>query len=285
MPDFPIVDTHVHLYDWVSIRYPWMAGLTTLEAPHRPAEFTTAIGGVVVDKIVFVEVAPAPGQNMDEVRWVAEAAKSDPRIQGMVGTVALEDGAKAAEPEIAAFAKMPLARDIRRLIQGHVDEPGWCLRPAFLDGVKLVGKYGLGFEIGIKHPQMKDAIELVRRFPDMRFSLDHIGKPGIKAGLREPWWTDIRTLAGFPNVVCKISGVVTEADHATWTYDEVAPYIARAIEVFGFDRVMFGGDWPVMELATRYPAWVAMVDRITAGASASDLRKLYRETAIRHYRL
>jgi L-fuconolactonase len=284
VPDFPLIDTHVHLYDASTISYPWMAGRPTLNTPHRSSEFTAAIGDVAVDKLIFVEVDAAPGQNLAEVRWVAEAAKKDSRIQGMVASVPLEQGG-AVEPEIAEFAKMPLARDIRRLIQDHVDEPRWCLRPGFLEGVGLVGRYGLGFEIGVKHPQLKDAIELVRRFPGMRFVLDHIGKPGIKDGLREPWWTDIRELAAQPNVLCKISGVVTEADHDNWTYDLVAPYVARAIDCFGFDRIMFGGDWPVMELATHYPDWVAMVDRITDGASAADLRKLYRDNAIRHYRL
>lgn len=284
MPDFPIIDTHVHLYDASAISYPWMVGRPTLNTPHRSTEFTTAIGRVAVDKLIFVEVDAAPGQNLAEVRWVAEAAKRDSRIQGMVASIPLEQG-KAVEAEIAEFARMPLARDVRRLIQGHVDEPGWCLRPAFVEGVGLVGKYDLGFEIGIKHLQLKDAIELVRRFPAMRFVLDHIGKPGIEDGLREPWWTDIRALAALPNVICKVSGVVTEADNETWTYDLVAPYIAHAIDCFGFDRIVFGGDWPVMELATRYPDWVAMVDRITEGASAADLRKLYRDNAIRHYRL
>jgi L-fuconolactonase len=202
----------------------------------------------------------------------------------MVASVALERG-RAAEAEIAEFARMPLARDIRRLIQGHLDEPGWCLRPDFVEGVGLVGKHGLGFEIGVQHPQLKDAIELVRRFPEMRFVLDHIGKPGIREGLREPWSTDIRALAALPNVLCKVSGVVTEADNESWTYDQVAPYIAHAIDCFGFDRVMFGGDWPVMELATGYADWVALIDRITEGASRADRLKLYRENAIRHYRL
>ena len=284
MPDFPLIDTHVHLYDASTISYPWMAGQPLLNSPHRSTDFSAAIGGVAVDKLVFVEVDAAPGQHLAEVRWVAEAAKSDSRIGGMVASIPLEKG-RAAEADIAEFARMPLARDVRRLIQGHVDEPGWCLRPDFLEGVRLVGARGLGFEIGIKHPQLKDAIELVRRFPEMRFTLDHIGKPGIKDGLREPWRTDIRALAALPNVICKISGVVTEADFEAWTYDQIAPYITHAIECFGFDRVMFGGDWPVMELATRYPDWVAIVDRVTAGASASDLRKLYRENAIRHYRL
>lgn len=284
MPNFPIVDTHVHLYDNKTIRYPWMKGLAKLESPHDPKVFTAANGSVVVDKMVFVEVDPAPGQNLDEVRWVSEQAKSDPRIQGLVGTVPLEKG-KAIESEVAAFAKMPLARDIRRLIQGHVDEPGWCLRPDYLDGVRIVHEHGLGCEIGIKHPQMRDAIKLVEQFPDVHFTLDHIGKPGIKAGLRQPWWTEIAELAKCPNVICKISGVVTEADHDAWTFEQVAPYIERAIEAFGFDKVMFGGDWPVLDLAGNYVQWVGMVDKIIAGATPADQRKLFRDNAIRHYRL
>jgi L-fuconolactonase len=115
--------------------------------------------------------------------------------------------------------------------------------------------------------------------------LDHIGKPGIKAGLMEPWKAEMRTIAGLPNVVCKLSGVVTEADHAAWTYEQVAPYMSHAIDRFGFDRIMFGGDWPVLNLASRYPDWVALVDRVTAGVAGADLRKLYRDNAIRHYRL
>lgn len=284
MPDFPIVDCHVHLYDAKSIVYPWMKGEPILDRNHDSAVFTAATAPVVVDKIVFVEVAAAAGSNFDEVRWVENAAKSDPRIHAMVATVALEDG-KAIESEVAAFARRPLARDIRRLIQGYVNEPGWCLRPGYLDGVRIVAEYGLGCEIGIVHPQMRDALRLVELFPHVRFSFDHIGKPGIKAGLVEPWKSEIRALAQFPNVICKISGVVTEADRAEWTYDQVSPYVAHAIEVFGFDRVMFGGDWPVVDLASSYPEWVAVVDRIVAGASATEQRKLFRDNAIRHYRM
>ena len=284
MPDFPLVDTHVHLYDPSAIGYPWMADVPLLNSPHGPEEYSAAIGGVAIDKLVFIEVDAGPGQHLAEVRWVEALAKTDRRIQAIVASIPLEKG-KAAEADIVAFAGMPLARGVRRLIQGHIDEPGWCLRPDFVEGVTLVGKHGLAFEICIKHPQMKDAIELVRRCPEMRFVLDHIGKPGIKDGLTEPWRTDMRELARLPNIACKVSGVVTEADHRAWTYDRIAPSIAHAIDCFGFDRVMFGGDWPVMELATRYPDWVAIVDRIVAGASQGEKRKLYRENAIRHYRL
>ena len=284
MPDFPLVDAHVHLYNPDAIDYPWMRGEPALDAPHGPSEYTAAIDGVAVDKLVFVEVDAASGRHLDEAVWVEAQARNDNRVQAIVASMPLEKGA-AAEPDIAAFARMPLARAVRRLIQGHIDEPGWCLRPDFLEGVRLLAKYDLGFEICIYHPQMTDAIELVRRCPDVSFILDHIGKPGIREGSREPWWSRMRELAGLPNVICKISGVVTEADHATWTYEQVAPYVAHAIECFGFSRCAFGGDWPVMELATRYPAWVAIVDRVTAGASTADLRSLYRDTAIAYYRL
>ena len=284
MPGFALVDAHVHLYDPDALDYPWMRGQPVLNTLHGPAEYTAAIGGVAVDKLVFVEVDVADGRHLDEAVWVESTARWDARVQAIVASMPLEKGAMV-EPDIAAFARMPLARGVRRLIQAHVDEPGWCLRPDFVAGVKLLAKYDLGFEICIYHPQMAEAIELARRCPEVRFILDHIGKPAIREGVREPWWSQMRELARLPNVVCKVSGVVTEADRKTWTYDQVAPYVAHAIECFGFDRVAFGGDWPVMELATRYPDWVALVDRVTAGAPEADLRKLYRDTAIGFYRL
>ena len=285
MPDFPLIDAHVHLYDPAAISYPWMKDAPLLNALHGPAEFSRAIDGVAVEGLVFVEVDAAPGQEMEEARWVEKAARADTRIKAMVGSLPLEDGATTIAEDLATFARMPLARAVRRLIQGHADEPGWCLRPDFVAGVKAVGQAGLSFEICIFHPQMGDALELVRRCPDVSFMLDHIGKPAIKDGLREPWWSQIVEMAHLPNVTCKISGAITEADHDAWTYDQVAPYVARAIEAFGFDRVVFGGDWPVLENAARYAEWVAMVDRVTAGTPESDLRKLYRDNAIRHYRL
>jgi L-fuconolactonase len=125
----------------------------------------------------------------------------------------------------------------------------------------------------------------VRQCPEVRFVLDHIAKPAIKAGEFEPWGRNLKELAALPNVTCKISGVTTEADHKTWTREQLKPYIAHAIECFGFDRVMYGGDWHVLELAGTYPQWVGIVDWVIAGASLEEQRKLYRDNAIRAYRL
>lgn len=284
MPDFPIIDSHVHLYDPAEVSYPWMAGVPALNARHATAEFNAAIGDLVVERLVFVEVNAGPGAHLPEARWVAELAKSDPRIGGIVGSIPLETGAAAGD-DLLAFAKMPLARTVRRLIELHLDEPGWCLRPQFVAGVKATGRLGLPFELCIYHPQMGDIIELVRQCPEVSFVLDHIGKPGIRAGIMEPWASQMKELAAYPNVVCKISGVVTEANHRTWTYDQVAPYVSRAIEAFGFGRIMFGGDWPVVNMASSYRDWVTLVDRVTAGVPRDDLRRLYHDNAQRYYRL
>lgn len=285
MPDFPIVDAHVHLYDPAAIGYGWMKQAPKLNSLHASEEYTQAIGGTKVEKIVFLEVDADAGREIDEANWVTDAATRDPRIQAMVANLPLEKGPAAVEADMATLSKMALTRGIRRLIQGHVDEPGWCIRPDFVAAVQLLPKYGLSFDICIYHPQMADAIELVRRCPDVSFILDHIGKPGIKDGLREPWWSQMKDLATYPNVICKISGAITEADHQNWTYNQVAPYVAHAIDSFGFDRVAFGGDWPVLENAARHTDWVGMVDRVTAGVGEADLRKLYRENAIAFYRM
>ncbi|MEX0853909.1 MAG: amidohydrolase family protein [Bauldia sp.] len=284
MPGFPIIDCHLHLYDPRALPYGWMKDDPILDWLHGPAEFEAASNGVAVEAMVFVEVDVDAGFHMAEARWVAEAAKTDRRVKAIVASVPLEKG-RAVEADVKALAAMPQVRAVRRLIQAHVDEPGWCLKPDFVDGVRMLADYRLSFEIGIYHPQILDAVELVKRCPGVTFMLVHIGKPGIKNGVREPWWSGIGELARLPNVVCKVSGVLTEADHRRWAYDQVAPYIARAIECFGYDRVAFGGDWPVLERAAPYRDWVGVVDRVTAGASAADLKKLYRDNAIRHYRL
>jgi L-fuconolactonase len=285
VPNFPIIDAHVHLYDPKAIRFPWMDGVPKLNAPHGLSEYTRLTAGVEVDGLVFIEVDAGEGQHLEEARWVEAHGAADPRLRGIVASMPLERGPSAVAADLDAFARLPHARGVRRLIQDHANEPGWALREPFVEAVRSLAGHELGFDLCIRHTQLRDVTELVRRCPEIRFVLDHIGKPGIAAGVTEPWRTELRALAAERNVVCKISGVVTEADHAGWTYDEVAPYVAHAIDCFGFDRVMFGGDWPVSELATSYRRWVDVVDRVTAGASETDLRKLYRETAIAFYRL
>jgi len=284
VPEFPIVDAHVHLYDPAAIDFPWMKSVSKLDRPYRPEEFRALTAGVDIDMLVFVEVDAAPGQHLREAEWVARQAETEPRLRGVVASIPLEKG-EAARTDLDAYAKIGIARGVRRLIERHADEPGWALKDDFVSGVRLLPEYGFTFDLCLYHPQLAEATELCRRCPEVRFVIDHIAKPGIHDGLTEPWRTEMRTIAGLPNVMCKISGVVTEADHVNWKEADVVPYIAHAIDCFGFDRVMFGGDWPVSELASTYRRWVEVVDTVVAGASEAERRKLYRDNAIAFYRL
>jgi L-fuconolactonase len=284
VPDFPIVDAHVHIYDPRRLSYPWMAPLPTLDGPHLLEDYDRLTAGVDIEAMVFVEVDVAPGAHLAEVEFVQEQSRIEPRLRAVVASMPLESG-RAVEADLAAYSRFPLARGVRRLIERHDREPGWCLRDGFVAGVKLLPRFGFTFDLCVFHAQLAEATELVRRCPEVSFVLDHIGKPGIRAGLWEPWASGLRAIAACPNVCCKISGVVTEADHAAWTEAQAAPYIAHAIDCFGFDRVMFGGDWPVSELATRYSRWVALVDAVTSKASSAERRKLFRDNAVAFYRL
>jgi len=284
MPEFPIVDAHVHLYDPAMIGFPWMKSVPKLDRPYLPKDFHALTAGVDVEMMVFVEVDAAPGQHLREAEWVARQAETEPRLRAMVASIPLEKG-EAARAALDAYARIGIARGVRRLIERHADEPGWALKDDFIAGVRLLPEYGFTFDLCLYHRQLAEVTELCRRCPEVRFVVDHIAKPGIRDGLTEPWRTEMRTIAGLSNVMCKISGVVTEADHANWKESDVVPYVAHAIDCFGFERVMFGGDWPVSELASTYRRWVEVVDKVVAGASEAERRKLYRDNAVAFYRL
>ena len=283
MPDFPIVDAHVHIYDVARLDYPWLANVPAIARTHTLADLDAERGAVEIDKIVFAEVAVAPGRHVEEAAWVQSIADADPRLAGMVAHLPMEKGA-AIEADIERLKAFGSLRGIRRLIEVERDY-SFCLEPGFLEALRLLPKHDLTFDICVKHWGLVFAIELARRCPKVSFVLDHIGKPGIKHGLREPWWSQMRELARLPNVVCKMSGAITEADHEAWKPEQVMPYVAHAIECFGFDRVLYGSDWTVSKLSHRYPDWVDMIDRVIAGSSPEEQRQLYRETAIRVYRL
>jgi L-fuconolactonase len=283
MPDHPIIDAHVHLTDPSQISYPWTADVPALQRPWSLADFDALKGDVTIDAMVFVEVDAAWTDKLTEAAFVTGLAATDHRLKAMVAAVAMDQGAKT-EAALDAMQGYPLLRGIRHLIERHTDTAGWACRPAMIDGVRRLAKRGLVFDLCLHHPQLADATALVRACPDVTFVLDHIGKPGIRAGLIEPWRDDLRALAALPNVLCKISGVVTEADHRAWTEDALMPYLTHALSVFGADRVMFGGDWPVSELATRYDRWVALVDRAVRPFGASFAARLWAGTAREVYR-
>jgi L-fuconolactonase len=283
MIDFPIIDSHIHLLDQSRFGYSWAKGAPALRRNWTPDDLAASAKPYTVEGFVFVEVDVDMPQYLDEADWIEELSHSDRRVKGCVACLPLERG-KAIEPEMARIAAHSVLRGVRRLIQNQPD-PDFVLKADFLEAVQLLPRYDLSFDICIFHHQLPNTLDMVRRCPEVSFILDHIAKPGIKAGLLDPWRQHIREMAALPNVVCKLSGVTTEADHKAWTREQLRPYIDHVIDCFGIDRVMYGGDWPVSELAGRFAQWVEVLDWATAGFSAADKRKLFRDNAIRTYRL
>ena len=283
MPDFPIVDSHVHLLDPARFGYAWTKNVPQLNRQVLPRHLMAAAAPVEIERFVFVEVDVDFPQHVGEAEWVESLAADDVRLAGAVAALPLEQG-RAIEADLERLGRLGHVRAVRRLIQNHPD-PDFCIRPGFVEGLKMLGERDLAFDICIFHHHLPNAIRMVEQCPKVRFVLDHIGKPAIKAGAIDPWRRDLMELASLPNVHCKISGVTTEADHKNWTREQLRPYVAHAIDTFGFDRIMFGGDWHVSELAGAYPEWVEVVDWVTEGCTAEEKRKLFRDNAIRFYRL
>jgi L-fuconolactonase len=202
-------------------------------------------------RYVFVQADCRAEETWAEIAWIDELAQRTP-IVGIVSYAPLHEGA-AARPELERLAAHELVVGVRRLLQG---EPESLLRSAELaTGVSMLAELGLTFDACVTHEQLPAVTALAARCPDVTIVLDHLGKPDVARGRLDPWRADLAALAENPNVVCKLSGLTTEADHDAWTPDDLRPYLEHALACFGPERCLVGSDWPVATLATSYERW------------------------------
>ena len=276
-----VIDTHAHFWDVDRLDYPWIESGSPFARNFLLEDYQRVSADVPIERMVFVECDAHPRCSVAEAEWVADLAAIDPRIQAIVARVPLHE--KDAMARLEAIAAMPLARGVRDNIQGHA--PGFALGDTFVAGVREVARRGLHFELCLKHDQLAETIELVRRCPEVRFILDHCAKPDIAGGLREPWRSQMADLAALPNVICKISGLVTEADWENWEPDDVLWYARTAAEIFGPERIMFGSDWPVNEVAGGYMRWFRLAQELSAGWTPEHRDRFFAANAERVYRL
>jgi L-fuconolactonase len=278
-----LVDAHVHFWDGARMPYPWLAEVPAIADSHSPRELASEAGASTPGAIVFVEAGAAAGHARAEVDWISELAAQDPRIVAIVAQLAVHRGAETEEA-LPALASHGLVRGVRHNLQDE-PEPELCLRRSFLDGVARVGEAGLTFDVCIRHRQLPACIELVRRCPGTVFVLDHAGKPDIRGGVVDPWGAHIAELARLPNVVCKLSGLVTEADPARWTPAVLRPYVDHLLGCFGPGRLLFGSDWPVVKLAASYRRWLEVALELLEPLSAAERAAVLGGNARRIYRL
>ncbi len=274
------IDSHMHFWDQEFLGgYAWLQEVPSIRHRHDPSTLHVEAESDLPEKIVFVECGAPP---VAEVAWIEKLAAQEPRIRAIVAHVTVTEGAKT----VAALAEMkrhPLVRSIRHNFQHEAVDA--CVQPEFVRGVHAVGAAGFNFDLCCFHPQLPHVQELVRQCPEVNFILDHGGKPGIRAGLTDPWREHIRELAGMPNVVCKLSGLVTEADHQKWTVAELEPYVAHLLATFGSQRILFGGDWPVAKLACGYLRWLNIARDLVADLSTDEQAAIFAGNAERVYRI
>jgi predicted TIM-barrel fold metal-dependent hydrolase len=277
-----IVDTHQHLWDKDLFHYAWLEPLPKLDRSFRMSEYREATRGIAIDRSVFVECDVDEAQVMDEALHLLSLANdARNRIAGIVASARPEkDGFKQ---HIEKLASHPKVKGVRRILHTHPDELG--KGKTFIVNVRSLNSYKLSFDICVLARQLPIAINLVKNCPETEFILDHCGVPEIKNQRLDPWRANIREISRFPNVACKISGIVAYADPENWKPEDLRPFVDHVIESFGWDRVMFGSDWPVCDLTASYPRWVETLQSLTHSAGEANQRKLFGENALRIYRL
>lgn len=241
------IDSHQHYWHFNTADYGWMGeNMSVIKRDFLPADLLPELKSIGFDGSVAVQAR----QSLEETNWLLQLADEHPHIKGVVGWVDLQS--EQAEAQIAAFAKHPKAVGVRHVIHDEEDID-FILRPAFIRGIKLLEKYNLAYDILIFPKHLINTIEFVKQFSEQQiFVVDHIAKPLIKDGIVSPWREEIAALAKFPNVYCKVSGMVTEADWNTWKPENIRPYLDIVFEAFGPERILIGSDWPVCLVAGKY---------------------------------
>ena len=288
MPDFPIIDTHLHVWDQTRLRYSAFAGHPLYDRPYHVEDFQRDCGDLQIEAMVFLECYadfwPGGGQYLEEIAFVEDEAGRDPRLRAIVPMAPLELG-PGALPILRQMAEHPLVKGIRRIVEFDSDPRALTLSKDFVAGVNLLNEFGWHFEINVNHGQMDIVRDFVPRV-SCPLILDHCGKPGIAEGALAQYRADVKALARHDNLWIKLSDLPVEA-LATWTEADLRPYIAATLEAFGPERVIYGGDYPICLAATSLSRWVEVLDRAFAdlGLSAGETRAIYRDNANRFYRL
>jgi L-fuconolactonase len=273
------IDAHQHFWHYVPFEYPWIDDtLAPLRRDFLPKDLHPLLAATGIDGCVAVQAR----QNLEETAFLLDLADRNPYVLGVVGWVDLRG--PMARDQIARFARHPRFVGVRHIVQGEPDDR-FLLGRQFLDGVALLAEFDLAYDILIYPRHLPVAAEFVERFPSQRFVLDHLAKPEIRSGEIRSWERGLRRLAEHPNVMAKLSGLVTEADWARWTPEGLRPYLDAAFAAFGPDRLMIGSDWPVCTVAGEYGRVMGAVISYLEGRPGAEREAVLGGNAARLWKL
>lgn len=273
-----MIDSHHHFWEIDRFDYSWMPEGSPLATDYGPEELKPLMANAGVDYTVIVQAVSSP----DEARWLLELAEDNEFIAGVVGWVDLTD------PEVGhtldELQQSKCFVGVRHIWESEED-PGWIVNSGAINGLKELARRDLAFDFLAKPPNLPYIPQVMDQVPDLRAVVDHIAKPLIADHVVEPWLTDLRKVASINGVHCKVSGMITEANHQNWTVDDLRPYVHHVLGMFGSDRLMFGTDWPVCTLAGGYEQVVDTAREILGSLSPAAKADVFGGTAARFYRL
>ncbi|WP_240420565.1 amidohydrolase family protein [Paenibacillus periandrae] len=274
------IDAHQHYWQLARGDYDWTkADGETLYRDFFPADLSEHLARTQIDKTIVVQAAPT----LKDTEFMLELAQHDDSIAGVVGWLDLEHTDFREHYE--SLRQQSKLVGIRIMIQ-IMEDAEEVLRPASLQALKFLEAENFPVDLLMRSHQLPTVLKLLQEVPDLRGVIDHIAKPVIAQGQWEPWASQLLEIATYPSITCKLSGMVTEAEHQAWTTEQITPYIQHIVKAFGTERVMFGSDWPVCLLAASYERVVELLDEaLPEGITESEKTAIFGHNALRFYKL
>jgi len=273
-----IIDTHQHFWNYEAQKQDWInEDMQVIRKDFLPADLAPILKENSVDGCITVQV----DQTDAETQILIKEANQNSFIKGVVGWVDLNS--TEIEAALASYTDTKVLKGFRHILQA--EPKGYMLQESFIQGLKKLQANNYTYDLLIYAHQLNQANELVKHLPTMPIVIDHIAKPNIKAGKIEDWKKEITRLANYPNVYCKISGMVTEADWNSWTAADLKPYLDTVVAAFGTERIMFGSDWPVCLVASTYSKWLNLLQNYFNTFSSSEQEAIFAGNAIKFYKL
>jgi len=274
-----IIDSHQHFWHYDSVKHSWIDDeMAAIRRDFTPSDLAAVFKENGIDGCVAVQA----DQTETETAFLIDLAHTYDFIKGIVGWVDLRNA--AIERVLEQYSTEKKIKGFRHVVQGEADH-NFVLRPAFLHGISALEKFDFTYDILIFPHQLGAALEFVRRFPNQKFVIDHLAKPYIKDGFFDGWASQMKAIAKHENVLCKISGMITEADYNAWNKAQLKPYIDLVFDAFGTNRLMYGSDWPVCLVAGSYKQVKDIVLDYIADLSSEEQKNIMGHNAVQFYNL
>ncbi len=274
-----IIDSHQHFWQVGRFDYPWMSSdLGVLYRDYQPETLLPILHEYGVHKTVLVQAS----NSLSESRWLLDLADKYPFIAGVVGWVDLTNG--EVDQQIKELAANEKFKGVRHLVESEPNDD-WLVHPPVLAGLKALGAHGLSYDLLVHTRHLKYARIVAETCPDLSLVIDHMAKPPIAAGAISEWMRELKPVAALPNVYCKLSGLVTEANHRAWKTDDLRPFVESALELFGPNRMLFGSDYPVCLLAAAYDQVLDSFQELLKDLNEDQRSQVFSQNARKFYRL